>query len=58
MVTRPPQDFTDFLSLLNKHQVKCLLIAGYAVGSYGYVRATNDIDIWIEPSLGNAAMAA
>jgi predicted nucleotidyltransferase len=35
--------------------VKYLLIGGYAVGYYGYPRATGDMDIWIERSDENAA---
>ena len=42
-----PQDFKEFLQLLNAHQVDYLLIGGYAVGYHGYPRATADIDIWI-----------
>jgi predicted nucleotidyltransferase len=42
-----PKDFKDFLRLLNDEKVDYLLIGGYAVGYYGYPRATNDIDIWI-----------
>jgi predicted nucleotidyltransferase len=42
-----PQDFKDFLKLLNSHGVKYLLIGGYAVGYYGYPRATADMDIWV-----------
>ncbi|MEW5766600.1 MAG: hypothetical protein AB1797_03105 [bacterium] len=33
--------------MLNLHQVKYLVIGGYAVGYYGYPRATADIDIWV-----------
>ena len=47
-------DFKDFLRLLNSHQVKYLLVGGYAVGYYGYPRATGDMDIWIEISESNA----
>jgi predicted nucleotidyltransferase len=54
MVVRLPPDFSEFLNLLNKHDVKYLLIGGYAVGFYGYVRATNDIDVWIESTGANA----
>lgn len=43
-----PQDFKDFLKLLNKNKVEYLLIGGYAVGYYGYPRATADMDIWID----------
>ncbi|MDA1013305.1 MAG: hypothetical protein O3A00_02505 [Planctomycetota bacterium] len=42
--TRLPPDFKDFLKLLSEHQVEYLLIGGYAVGHFGYVRATADID--------------
>ena len=49
-----PQDFKDFLKLLNSHKVKYLLIGGFAVGYYGYPRATGDMDIWIDIDLKNA----
>ena len=44
---RLPPDFKEFLQLLNSHQVEYLLIGGYAVGYYGYLRSTADMDIWI-----------
>ena len=43
-----PQDFKEFLQLLNEHDVKYLLVGGYAVGYHGYPRATVDMDIWVE----------
>ncbi|MFQ6114152.1 MAG: hypothetical protein ACE5NG_08690 [bacterium] len=33
--------------MLNSHKVEYLLVGGYAVGYYGYPRATADMDIWI-----------
>jgi len=51
---RLPQDFKEFLKLLNAHQVEYLLIGGYAVGYHGYPRATVDMDIWIAINPGNA----
>lgn len=42
-----PDDFREFLKLLNDHEVEYLLIGGYAVGYYGYPRTTADLDIWI-----------
>ena len=47
-----PPDFKEFLQLLNSHGVEYLLVGGYAVGYYGYPRATADMDIWvsIEPA--------
>jgi predicted nucleotidyltransferase len=48
-------DFKEFLQLLNSYQVEYLLIGGYAVGYYGYPRATGDIDIWVGINHKNAA---
>ena len=49
-----PTEFKEFLKLLNWHNVKYLLINGWAVGHYGYVRATGGIDIWVSSDLDNA----
>lgn len=49
-----PPDFKEFLQLLNTHKVEYLLIGGYAVGYYGYPRATGDMDIWIAIHPDNA----
>ncbi len=49
-----PPDFKEFLKLLNSHSVEYLLVGGYAVGYYGYPRATADIDIWVARSPQNA----
>jgi hypothetical protein len=43
------------LKLLNSNGVEYLLIGGYAVGIYGHIRATNDLDIWVNISPENAA---
>jgi len=49
-----PSDFSEFLKLLNEHRVRYLLVGGYAVAYHGYVRATADLDIWVEQSTENA----
>lgn len=55
MATTPlPQDFEDFLKLLNSHRVEFLLIGGYAVGLYGYPRGTADLDVWVSSTAANA----
>ena len=41
------QDFKEFLELLNKHEVKYLVVGGYSVAIHGHPRYTKDIDIWI-----------
>jgi hypothetical protein len=43
------------LKSLNSNHVEYLLIGGYAVGIYGHIRATNDLDIWVGISAANAA---
>ncbi|MEP7366421.1 MAG: hypothetical protein ABI972_24450 [Acidobacteriota bacterium] len=45
--TRIPPDFREFLKLLLDHEVRFLLIGGYAVNAFGYVRNTVDMDVWI-----------
>ena len=49
-----PRDFREFLKLLNSNGVEYLVGGGYAVSLYGYVRSTNDLDIWVDNSTGNS----
>jgi hypothetical protein len=48
------QDFREFIELLNKHNVRYLLIGGYAVAIHGHPRYTKDLDIWIQMDQSNA----
>ncbi len=48
------KDYEEFLSLLNKHNVKYCIIGAFAVAFYAKPRYTKDLDILIEPSKGNA----
>ena len=50
-----PRDFSEFLRLLNSTNVEYLLIGGYAVNYYGYLRSTGDMDVWISPRAENIA---
>ncbi|MFA5555063.1 MAG: hypothetical protein WCZ89_01270 [Phycisphaerae bacterium] len=54
MAMKLPNDFKEFLKLLNVNNVEYLLIGGYAVGCYGYPRATADMDIWVAMNPANA----
>ena len=54
MEVKLPPDFKEFLKLLKEHEVRYLLIGGYAVGYHGYARATEDMDIWIAVHHDNA----
>lgn len=51
---RLPTEFSELLRLLNAHEVKYLVVGGFAVAWHGYPRTTGDIDIWIESSTPNA----
>jgi hypothetical protein len=42
-----PEDFREFIHLLNRNKVRYLLVGGWAVGFYGNPRATKDIDFYI-----------
>ena len=49
-----PRDFKEFVELLQKHKAEYLVVGGYAVGYWGHVRFTGDLDIWLKPSADNA----
>jgi len=55
MALRLPEDFSEFLRLLDAKGVEYLLIGGYAVGYHGYPRATKDLDLWVARTPENAA---
>ena len=49
-----PTVFSELLRLLNDHEVKYLVVGGYAVTYHGYPRTTGDLDLWIEETEENA----
>lgn len=49
-----PLHFREFVEALNRNSVKYLLIGGYAVGAYGRIRSTGDLDIYIDTTEENA----
>jgi predicted nucleotidyltransferase len=56
MEMRLPNDFKEFIALLEQNKVQYLLIGGYAVGIHGYPRATGDMDIFIAFDEANVAL--
>src|SRR5882762_910035 len=48
------KDFVDLLSLFNAHDVRYLIIGGYAFSYYAEPRATKDLDLFVSPDLQNA----
>ena len=53
MILNP--DFKEFVRLLNEHEVRYLVVGGYAVTFHGHPRYTKDIDIWLWLEPTNAA---
>lgn len=41
------KDFKEFIELLNNHEVKYLVVGGYAVAFHGHPRYTKDLDVWV-----------
>jgi hypothetical protein len=52
MLTSP--DFRELLSLLEKHEVRYLVVGGYAVMKYTEPRFTKDLDLWISTDQENS----
>jgi len=48
------KDFEEFFALLNKHQVRYVVVGGYAYAIYAQPRYTKDLDIFYENTLGEA----
>ena len=48
------KDYEEFLSLLNKHNVKYCIIGAFAVAFYAKPRYTKDIYILVDPNKENA----
>ena len=48
-------DFKELLSALNAHHVKYLVVGAYAVSIHAQPRATQDLDILVQPDADNAA---
>jgi len=47
-------DFRDLLRVFAKHEVRYLVVGGYAAMRYSQPRFTKDLDLWLEPSPENA----
>ena len=48
------RDWTEFLSALIAHRVRFVLVGGHAVAGHGQPRLTEDLDVFIDPTLANA----
>lgn len=53
-------NFREFIGLLAEHDVRFLVVGGYAVAVHGHPRYTADLDLWIwaAPDNARATLAA
>ncbi len=49
-----PDDFADLLIELCEAKAEFLLVGGWAVVLYGHVRATDDLDVFVRPTITNS----
>jgi hypothetical protein len=49
-----PPDWSEFIGLLFAHHVRFLIVGAHALAANGRPRATQDLDIWVEPTPENA----
>lgn len=47
------KEFLLFLRCAQQNHLHYLIIGGYAVNYYGYIRNTDDLDIWLAPTNEN-----
>ena len=48
------KDMKDLIDIFAKHKVEYIVVGGFAVIAYGYIRTTQDIDFLIYPSEANS----
>lgn len=48
-------DFRDLLAALLAAEVRFLVVGAHALSAHGHPRATGDLDVWVEPTVENAA---
>lgn len=48
------KDYKERLQLLLEEKVEFILVVAYALATYGYPRATGDIDIWVKADENNS----
>jgi hypothetical protein len=51
------QDFEDLLAILERHEVRYLIIGGLAFTYHAKPRYTKDMDLWVGPDAENVARA-
>ena len=48
------QDFKELIAEFNARGVRFLIVGAHALAAHGHVRATKDLDVWVDPVPDNA----
>ena len=48
------RDFSEFIANFVAHDVRFLIVGGYAVAVHGHPRYTKDLDVWVRVDPENA----
>jgi hypothetical protein len=48
------RDWNEFIALLTRHRVRFVIVGGHAVAVHAMPRHTEDLDVFVEPTLANA----
>lgn len=48
------RDFVEFIECCVAHEVRFLIVGGYAMAAHGHPRATKDLDVWVMIDPSNA----
>lgn len=48
------RDFSEFVACFAAHEVRFLIVGGYAVAAHGHQRYTRDLDVWVCVDTENA----
>lgn len=57
---RLSRDFRELLECFARHEVRFLIVGGWALAAHGHPRMTKDLDIWVwaDPANADAVIAA
>lgn len=48
------RDFRELLECFARHDVRYLIVGGWALAAHGVPRLTKDLDLWVWPEATNA----
>lgn len=51
------RDFSEFIACFAAHDVRYLIVGGYALAAHGHPRYTKGLDVWVWIDRGNAERA-